>query len=180
MPGFAGAGRRLPTFPHVGSCRPMQANAPRPKKSQSGEVAMETSGCWAVSLPRLLSPSLLIIERDTASGYERHHPQARRPPECGTTGLGGNSILCLLYVCRVEAERDLGWHPWCWLCLLRGPAADGSASHHVLRDDLDPVAVRVEDKRHALHAAVRESLLPVDVVVLKALARSVQVVNGHA
>lgn len=48
----------------------------------------------------------------------------------------------------------------------------------LILDNLDPVAIRVQEESHVLHSAVRQSLLPVDVQVLKALAGSTDVVDG--
>jgi hypothetical protein len=47
----------------------------------------------------------------------------------------------------------------------------------LILDDLDPVIVRVKDKRHILHATICQPLLPVYSQILKTLASSIQIVH---
>jgi len=49
--------------------------------------------------------------------------------------------------------------------------------HLLVLNDFDPISVRIEDESHVLHPPVRQTLLPVHLFVVEALARGVEVVD---
>lgn len=54
------------------------------------------------------------------------------------------------------------------------------ASEALILDQLNPVVIGIKNKRNVLHAAIRQSLLPVDLETLQTLASSLDVINRHA
>lgn len=50
----------------------------------------------------------------------------------------------------------------------------------VVLDNLNPVSIGVQQESDVVHAAVRQSLLPVALEILKSLASSVQVIHRDA
>jgi len=54
------------------------------------------------------------------------------------------------------------------------------AAEPLVLHNLNPVTIRVKDKRHILHAAVREPLLPVDVERFQPGAGGLKVIDRDA
>jgi hypothetical protein len=50
----------------------------------------------------------------------------------------------------------------------------------VVLHNLDPVIIGIQHECNGAHAAVRQSLLPIDLKILKSLASGVQVINRNA
>jgi len=49
----------------------------------------------------------------------------------------------------------------------------------LILNNLNPIVVRIEDKCHVFHATICKPLLPVNTLVIKALACRIKVINGN-
>ena len=52
------------------------------------------------------------------------------------------------------------------------------ALERLVLNHLNPVVVRIEDKRYVPHATIGQALLPVDIQALEAIASGIEVING--
>lgn len=50
----------------------------------------------------------------------------------------------------------------------------------LILNNLNPVAIRIQHKRHILHPAIRQPLLPVDLEPLEPGARRIEVIDRDA
>jgi hypothetical protein len=56
----------------------------------------------------------------------------------------------------------------------------GAVPELLILNNLNPISIRIQDKGDVLHAAIRKSLLPVYLLILKALAGSIKIINRDA
>lgn len=61
--------------------------------------------------------------------------------------------------------------------ICKSPVA-GALERFIL-NHLNPIAIRIQNERHVLHATVSQALLPVDIHRLEARARRVEVIDRN-